>query len=276
MKPQTLFSLALLSLPLAVSAQIPGTQNPPRIDDQFHRQLIVSRVDMNEKANQSLVLGRDASLYDQNGPQYTQGLIASLVKGYREGKYIAYNPENVSQAVTYDEAVKTANKYTGSNEPDPVIDPECADCEDPFFIEPAEPGDPEGDVDPTPGVPNDFSLAPLENVFEIIENRIIDKNRSDVIHDVQYIRLVWVDPTGAIPDRNFLCFKYSDVIQQLESTPCVNKFNDAEARNMREMFENRAMTSFVTNISGMGVRTLAEAQMRRDQLTAYEHQLWSY
>ena len=46
--------------------------------------------------------------------------------------------------------------------------------------------------------------------------------------------------------------------------------------NMREIFELRLFSSYIINVSGRGVRTLAEADFRRNQLVEFEHHLWCY
>lgn len=122
----------------------------------------------------------------------------------------------------------------------------------------------------------DFSYAAYETALEFIEDRIFDKNRSDMIYDIQFLRLVWVDPGETLPDKNFVCFRYADVLETLEDTQWKNKFNDAEYRNMREIFELRLFSSYIINVSGRGVRTLAESDFRRNQLVEFEHHLWCY
>ena len=137
----------------------------------------------------------------------------------------------------------------------------------------------EGDSDPAAAgaaVEGDFSISPYETCLEFIEDRIFDKNRSDMVYDIEYVRLVWVDPGETLPDKLFVCFKYSDLLETLEDSQWKNKFNDAEYRNMREIFELRLFNSYIINVSGRGVRTLVEADFRRNQLVEFEHHLWQY
>jgi hypothetical protein len=128
---------------------------------------------------------------------------------------------------------------------------------------------------PDPG--NDFpSMLPFERVIHFVEDRIFDKNRSDIVHDIQFIEIVWVDPNETLPERVLCTFRYEDVVETLAATQWKNRFNDAEYKNMREVFELRMFHSYIINLSGEGIVTLDEAEYRRQQLVEFEHHLWSY
>jgi hypothetical protein len=214
----------------------------------------------------------------------TKGVITALINGLKSGKYLAYNPDNLNESMTYEEVKE---KALGKNDPqeeptdifeedwemDEVTDTDVIEDEDETFAQGNSNLANNGGAAMGEG---DFSLAPYESILEFIENRIFDKNRSAEIYDIQYIRLVWVDPGEALPDENFICLKFSDVLETLESTQWKNAFNDAEDRNMREIFEERIFNSFVTNVSGRGVRTLEEADFRRNEMLNFEHHLWSH
>lgn len=83
-------------------------------------------------------------------------------------------------------------------------------------------------------------------------------------------------PGETLPDDNFICLKFSDVLETLEATQWKNAFNDAEDRNMREVFEERIFNSFVLNVSDHGSRTLNDAEYQRNKMLDFEHNLWSY
>ena len=274
----------LFSSPLL--AQIPGTNIPPREDDHFQRNLVVNRIDLNEKVNRPIISTTDGALYGTHKYPETSGLVAALVHGLKSGKYLAYDPDNLTRALTYEEVVdKAQSKNTIEEEPDidewpeDEIDIDSEIMSENDVIEDENESMKEGDYNLAGGgasAEGDFSLAAYESVLEFIEGRIFDKNRSAEVNDIQYIRLVWVDPGETLPDENFICLKYSDVLETLEATMWKNAYNDAEDRNMREIFEERIFHGFVTNISGRGVRDLEEADYRRNQMLNFEHHLWSY
>lgn len=274
-------------------AQIPGHDIPPRKDDHFQRNLVVNRIDMNEKINQPLVMVQSPSLYGESDYAETNGLVAALFNGLKSGKYLAYDPDSLNKALTYEDVVASIQKLNGEGTPEWEEFPDEGEwiegeewMEDGEWIEDGAGDDGEGDVFPggsgddifssTDDGEGDFDISPFESIIEFLEGRIFDKNRSALVHDIQYIRFVWVDPGEVLPDKNVICFKYSEVLETLEQTQWTNKFNDAENRNMREIFEERIFNGFVTSVSGKGVRTLEEADFRRNQMLDFEHHLWSY
>lgn len=263
------------------NAQVYDKDHRSREDDHYQRNLVVNRIDMTEKVNQPMVEAEDMSLYNYNKYGERNGLIAALMNGLESGKYLAYDPDSLNKTLTWNDVSFRLAKIGGNPyEPKddiPDYDPEFPEDDD-FFpdsddlsFEP-DPFEAEGDVDPDASM--DF--AALETVVEFIEHRIFDKNRSEQMRDIQYIRLVWVDPGETLPDQNFICLKYDDVLETLEDTQWKNRFNDAESRNMREIFELGLYHAFITNISGRGVRSLEESEYRRNQLLDFEHHLWSF
>lgn len=277
-----------------VVAQIPGARIPPRVDDHFWRRKVVNRIDLTEKINEPLTYPENPGLYGNPAFGETQGIITALVNGLKSGKYLAYHPDSLNKSLTYEDVVKIAQQIEGDGGAGDSYDEEDSGFDD-FeggddfggddfggdFGDDMGDGGTEGDSDPATGggggaVEGDFSLAAYETALEFIEDRIFDKNRSDMVYDIQYLRLVWVDPGETLPDKNFVCFRYADVLETLEDTQWKNKFNDAEYRNMREIFELRLFSSYILNVSGRGVRTLEEADFRRNQLVEFEHHLWCY
>jgi hypothetical protein len=52
--------------------------------------------------------------------------------------------------------------------------------------------------------------------------------------------------------------------------------NEAETRNMKEIFELHIYHGIVINVSGREVQTLYESQKREQEMIDYEHNLWNY
>ncbi|HEX2901344.1 MAG TPA: hypothetical protein VHS96_16635, partial [Bacteroidia bacterium] len=252
----SVFALAMAALSASpLMAQIPGTNIPPRPDDHFQRNLVVNRIDLGEKINKPLVATSDGGLYSNSRYTETNGLITALINGLKSGKYLAYDPDNLTQSLTYEDVKQKALDKSEPVDIEEPLDPEFPEDPEIWFEEDSdltetdvmqdgENGNSEGNSLASNGGGNqalegDFSLAPFESVLEFIENRIFDKNRSAEVFDIQYIRLVWVDPGETLPDENFICLKFSDVLETLEATQWKNAYNDAEDRNMREIFEER-------------------------------------
>jgi Gliding motility associated protein GldN len=286
MKAYQLFlaTTALMISSSAVSAQVPGYRVPPRTDDHFQRDLVLSRIDLTEKINLPLVSAMSLDLYTPGANTEYRGVVAALINGLKTGKYLAHDPDDLSVLLTYEDALARSQQFNGVDE---VEDPEWIDEPDPEWIEEEDINieqdnensgnngfdglaGGEGDADP------EIALAPLESVLEIIENRIFDKNRSAEIYDMQYIRIVWVDPGETLPDKNFICFKYSDIVETLEATRWANRHNDAEDRNLREIFEERIYNGYVLNVRDSYARTKEQSAFRAQQLVEFEHHLWQF
>jgi hypothetical protein len=66
------------------------------------------------------------------------------------------------------------------------------------------------------------------------------------------------------------------VIAVLDETQWKNKFNDAEDRSIREIFDQRIFNSLVMNSSQTKSNGPRDAETRRQQMIEFEHHLWSY
>lgn len=287
-----LFSLLFLAFGLQSFAQF-----PPRKDDHFWRRKVVNRIDLNEKINAPLIK-RESQYYTDNS-QYTEkeGLVMALFTGLKKGKFVAYHPDSLNVALSYDNVLQRIQTFEGSlsgsgggfdegfGDEGGFDDFEGDDFGDDFVDDGddwgSEFGDDlgglgEDDLGDAGGFAGDFDPAPFENVIHFVENRIFDKNRSEMIYDIEFIEIIWTDPGETLPEKRLCTFRYKDVMETLEQSQWKNRFNDAEYRTFREVFELRLFHSFITDVSGVGVRTLDEAEKRREQIVEFEHHLWSY
>jgi hypothetical protein len=276
-----LATTALVTVSSAAFAQVPGYRVPPRNEDHFQRDLVVSRIDLTEKVNQPLVSALSLDIYTPGENQEYRGVAAALIKGLKSGKYLAHDPDDLGKTLTYEDVMALSRQYNNVDAPEPEWDEEETDTEwinldEETEIDNENDGNKEGDgIFTAAGEPDEeVVMAPLETVLEVIENRIFDKNRSAEVYDMQYIRLVWVDPGEALPDKNFVCFKYSDIVETLEATRWANRHNDAEDRNLREIFDLRLYNGFIINVRDTYPRTKEQSAYRAQQLVEFEHHLW--
>ncbi|GAB4404183.1 MAG: hypothetical protein OHK0039_04230 [Bacteroidia bacterium] len=275
-------------------------QFPPRPEDHFWRRKVVNRIDLNEKINFPLI--RQESGYYVDG-QYAEknGIIAALFNGLKAGEYTAYDPDSLKKPLTYEDVVRKMQEIEGSLEGESDFDEEYAeDTGDGGDFESFE-GEDTGDdwgfededfgtedyADETTGGFDDlgggvdvdgyrFDTAPFESVIQFVENRIFDKTRSDMVYDIEFIEIIWTDPGEALPEKRFCTFRYKDVLKTLDQTQWKNRFNDAEYKTMREIFELRLFHSYMIDVSGDLIRALPDAEDRRQKLVEFEHHLWCY
>ncbi|MEL6591847.1 MAG: hypothetical protein AAFQ68_17265 [Bacteroidota bacterium] len=278
-------------------------QNPPRIEDHFWRRKVVNRIDLNEKINAPLI-DREHKFYTDES-QYTSknGLIMALFDGLKQGKFVAYHPDSLETALSYEDVLariqEIEGSLTGEDDFDSGFDDGFGDdsgdggfddfsgedewgfggddgfgddgfgddlsggSEDPFAAGAADAG-------------QEFDSAPFENVVHFVEDRIFDKTRSDMVYDIQFIEIIWTDPGETLPEKPLCTFAYKEVMETLDQAQWKNRFNDAEYKTMKEVFEMRLFHSFIINVSGVGVQSLPEAEQRRQKLVEFEHHLWSY
>ena len=283
-------------------------QFPPRKDDHFWRRKIVNRIDLNEKMNAPLIK-RESGYYTDNS-QYTEkdGLIMTLFNGLKSGKYVAYHPDSLTKSLSYEDVRRRIKEFEGSLEGESDFDDFGSDFGDGAGGEGGLEGgfdDFEGGFDGGAdewgfgededlggglddlggGEPaviggsmsgSDFDPAPFENVIQFVEDRIFDKTRSDMVYDIQFVEIIWTDPGETLPEKKLCTFAYTDILETLEKAQWKNRFNDAEYKTMREVFELRLFHSFIIEVSGEGLNSLQVAEYRRQKLVEFEHHLWSY
>lgn len=280
-------------------------QFPSRKDDHFWRRKVVNRIDLNEKINAPLIK-RESPFYTDNS-QFTEkeGLIMTLFNGLKQGKFVAYHPDSLTKPLSYEDVLKRIEEFEGSLDGDGDFDEpdagfgdgtEGGEGFDDFggeegggdewgfgeeggseFGEDFDDLSAEGEAAASSGgYMGDFDPAPFENVIHFVEDRIFDKTRSDMVYDIQFIEIIWTDPGETLPEKNLCTFAYNDVLETLDNAQWKNRFNDAEYKTMREVFELRLFHSYIINVSGEGIRTLQEAEDRRQKLVEFEHHLWSY
>lgn len=293
MHKHALAATACLFLTVQAMAQF-----PPRPDDHFWRRKVVNRIDLNEKINAPLVK-RENKFYTEGQYAEKEGLVMCLFNGLKAGKYVAYHPDSLSKTLNYDDVLKRIREIEGSlsgsgeDFDDELAGDGAAEGFSSFEGGAGDDGwgDPIGEdaalspaddlsasVAPSAGsgYSGDFDPTPYENVLHFVEDRIFDKTRSDMVYDIQFVEIIWTDPGETLPEKPLCTFRYKDVMETLENTQWKNRFNDAEYKNFREIFEFRMFHSYIINVSGEGLRTLDEAEDRRQKLIEYEHHLWNY
>ena len=285
-------SLVLVGLLLVSSLAV--AQYAPRPDDHFWRKKVILVLDLREKINEPLVKTQSGSSYvkgsDKRFGTRTQGMINALVEAWQQGKFTAYKADGDSlhRSLTFSEFYANVQKLNGgpaaeatpaetSEEPTEGGEEDFGDFEgDELSGDEAAPAEEGGDGVATASTNLNEFLGNLTYRMELVEDRIFDKGRGVMVHDIEYIRLIWVDPDGKTSDRNVVAFKYDDILSVLEETQWKNRFNDAEDRSIREIFDQRLFNGTVASVGLNTPNTLKDADRRRVQMIEFEHHLWSY
>lgn len=175
-------------------------QYPPRIDDHFWRKKVLERIDLEEKLNKPLIYS-ETKIYTKGKYGETNGIIRALINGYKDGKYVGYQFGALTTPMTYQEfeAKMKGTSYAGGA----GGDEEGGEDEEEFEDEEGEDSGSSAEQATTDGQqPTDTQgsqgsnnsqnsdILRYEKYLGIIEDRIFDKNKSDMYYDIQYICLI--------------------------------------------------------------------------------------
>lgn len=269
-------------------------QAPVRPDDHFWRKRVVNRLALNEKMNLPLIKGLSDYYAGSTNFSEREGMVAALINGIKEGKYVAYDPDNWKQTLNYEALSRRMQDFEQALIADEAEwEDDISEGEEEIFKEaedewvwvdegPADETDTWGspfETAPETAAaegPYQPDLAPYEQVIHMVEDWVFDKNRSKMEQRIDFFEVVWVDPSGTLPEKVLARFMWSDVRDQLALCPWKTRHNDAEMRSVAQAFEMRIFHSFLISVGGEPIRTLAEAEIRRQELIEFEHHLWSY
>jgi hypothetical protein len=263
-------------------------QVPVRKDDQFWAKRVVRRIDLREKVNRPMI-NHESSYY--SGGKYSErnGLIATLLNGLKRREYVAYDPYDWSVTLDY-EAITTRMEafeqaLTGSAEAEEAADYAKVGSLEEFGLETEDEwgafeDESFSDLNANSGEGvsrrNEFDLAPYEEVVHLVEDWIFNKNRASMQQNIDFFEVIWSDPSGMLPEKVLGRFMWKDVKDILERAQWKNRFNDAEVRSLREVFELRIFRGYPISVGGVPIRSLSEAQKRELEMIEFEHHLWSY
>ncbi|MEL7529851.1 MAG: hypothetical protein AAFN10_01010 [Bacteroidota bacterium] len=295
-----IYLTVLTTILLVVTLQ---AQPPVRPEDHFWRKRVVNRISLVEKVNRPLVY-HESGFY-QGNPAFTEhdGIVVSLIDGLKYGKYVAYDGDEWDQTLSYGDVIQRIREHEQALDM-PVEDDWGDDLSSSDWDTPAEEEDSEWGSDSdweitaaeddwaTPfdddaktsedpftvvdEAQTEIDLAPYEEVIHMVEDWIFDRNTSSMVYQIDFFEVIWTDPSGLLPEKVLARFKWKDVKDQLYATQWKNRFNDAKALSIAEVFELRIFRSILINVGGEPIRTLQEAKRRRDEMVEFEHHLWSY
>ncbi len=285
------FALSLLAVLFVTDLQA------QRREDHFLRRTTINRLDLEEKINFAMVRPGNQYADENSGFIYTQGIVDAMIQGLKAGKYLAYDPNDIKQSMSFhelEEKLRYQDNLIGPGsgsqtnwgeeyDGDEFVDDEWEMNEDNGLSEFDEfAGDdfqslyPEVEGDSENRLPGELELGSYTLVLQFVEDWIFDSKTSSLRFDIRYFQLIWVDPAGTLPDKMMAVFRYDDLKPVLAQTQWPNRFNDAENRSAKEIFELRIFNSFMVDVSGQGMKTLDEAERWRLQMVEKEHNLYSY
>jgi hypothetical protein len=287
---------------LCLSFSLLRAQPDVRKEDYFWSKRVVNRIALGEKINRPLVT-HQSDYYSGGAYSETQGIVVSLVNGVKKGKYLAYHPDDWSRRMNYEDLEARMKEFDQalSGTPDWAMESDESSFayennssgfsdefsqewkandgwahEVPEQVIVDEWGSTITTEQPRQESPYEVDFAAYEEAIHLVEDWIFDKNTSNMVKKIDFFEIIWVDPSGILPDKVLARFKYDDVRDQLDQTMWKNRFNDAEIRSLKEVFELRLFNGFMINVGGEGIMTLQEADRRKQEMIEFEHHLWNY
>lgn len=267
-----------------------------RRDDHFLRRTTINRLDLEEKINFGLV--RPGNQYaDQHSDFiHTDGVIAAILKDLEAGKYLAYDPNDINNPMNFTELETNlryqdglldqpieGDSWEGDGEWEDDPDWEIEEMNDDFSEFESFEGESfgeansefEGEFDQNAS-DDELDLGSYTMVLQFVEDWIFDKHTSSLRYEIRYFQLIWVDPAGTLPDKMMAVFRWEDIAPTMAKTQWPNRFNEAENRSVKDVFDMRIFNSFLVDVSGNGMKTLDEAEHWRRKMVEKEHHLYSY
>ena len=283
-----------------------------RKDDRFWTRKVVNRIDLREKMNKPLINKESQFYQGEEDQQFSErdGLIMTLVNGLKNGEFKAYHPDSLKKDMSFEDIVNRMVYFEGKIDSEEGLDSpsegwgdedeEGSDFNDingddtsgddgwgddtggddgwgDDGFDDLDGNKEEGDLFGSEDATEEFdNFASLETIVEFVEDRIFDKVRSDMVYNIQYIRLIWVDAGGMLPEEPLCIFRYEEVVNHLDKAQWKNRFNDAEMRTMRQALDMRLFNSFIIDVSGTTMLNKDEAEIHRQKMIEFEHHLWSF
>jgi len=275
----------------------------PRLEDHFWRKKVRYRIDMLEKVNKPFKESEPRNLYDDNSKIYNsnkekfsfyKGVIDALLANYALQIIPGYNPDTLDNGLDFPEFQKKYKNVTSFGGETSTGDAEGGEEEgDEESDWDSEAGDNEtakigavqakvttntaGDVLQTQTVELTQDFSGMSKFIDVIEDRIFDKNKSDMFYKQEYIILSAKGVNAEVP---LVAFRYDDV-KDIVFNNCLwkNRFNDAEYRTIKEVFELRLFNSFLTQVglgNEYGLQDIYDSEKKRLQMIDYEHNLFEF
>ncbi|MEM6269276.1 MAG: hypothetical protein AAF998_07545 [Bacteroidota bacterium] len=230
--------------------------------DAFSRRTSVIRIDLNTKANAALgrtevdpaiwseLLGSRGKAGDiaREIPRF-RGLVQGILYGVRAGWLQPFSGDGAVRPLHYGDLLTVAAV--------------------------AAQGD---SVEELSGVdwwmPNDAALAGYCNVIELVVEEVFDKTMGRDQRIIRFVRLIWTDWEGGMPDYNVALFPYEELRPLLAKIKVTNPQNEAQMLNLEDIFVGQKYESVMIWHFGRNVRTLDEGKFLRDRKQELQEFNW--
>ena len=236
--------------------------------DQFSRYTKVLRVSLDEKANAPLAeCNLEPNLFRSGKSPKTaarplpgsEGLPLALINYLRCTGNRALEARNFASPVHYGDLLEMAWRFA----PDPP--------------------DWEAEVDTVFGAPDLAYWNPEPDLFlnfchafELIVDEVFDRRRGAVKREIRYIRLLWSDWEGDLPDYNVCVFPWPEIEGWLDQIKVPSAHNDLQGQSLRDLLEGGLYHGFPIRLRGKDFRTAPEGHNEELRALEYQNYNWDF
>ncbi|MEM7037209.1 MAG: hypothetical protein AAF570_09540, partial [Bacteroidota bacterium] len=242
---------------------IPEFKPKARTSDVFSKYTRVLRIDLNEKANLPLyesphpadlyaraLRGKDgqASTW-QPTADFRRGIVFALLNAMRIGNLQAYSAEDFATPLHYGDLLDFIARKDSNAE-----------------LEMESSG--------SWWSPTADALMGLETQIELIVDEIFDRGSGRKRQEVRWLRLLWMDPEGLVPDYNMAVLPGPEALELLDQIPAYNPHNDASRKSLRDLLIARQYEALEVWHSGRNMRGPKASQQVREITREAENYRW--
>jgi gliding motility associated protien GldN len=289
----SLLMIAVLALPSQAQEMEndlnPNSLRPIPEHDQMFKKRIWRRIDLKEKQNRS---------FFARGNEISKLMIEAV----KDGRLVAYSSDSLQTPLSKEKFFENLQTEDAGGEGLSEEEKELGFTEDDWGgdgwgDDAATEGDGWGDdaeAKKEDGTDDAYEFYPDEiSVLELMEDWIIDKNRSRLYYDILSIKLIIPAEkfsTGVY--REVATFKYKDLVEVWRQDPKTaiwfNGQNSAEHRSLEDAFALRLFKGRITKFSNPNDDKIIDiynsdpkaglwaSERYEQELMEIEHNLWSY
>jgi hypothetical protein len=122
--------------------------------------------------------------------------------------------------------------------------------------------------------PGKQTLGNYQNAFELIVDDIFNRNTGTTVRQIKYIRILWTDGDGMLPDVNIAVFPYHEVQPILDHMATTSRHSDVSTLSLADVLEMNMFSSLQLGESGKNAQNPADGQDQANKAVLFENYLW--
>jgi hypothetical protein len=117
-------------------------------------------------------------------------------------------------------------------------------------------------------------MGNYEHTVELVVDDIFNRNTGSMVRQIKYIRLIWTDGEGAMPDVNVAVFAYHEVKPLLDMLGTTSRHSDVSSLSVADVLEMNMFSCLQVSTGGQHARTPGDAGTQAAKALEFENYLW--